>query len=66
MIVVLDASVVVKWLLKDPGQDAGTDKATELMKRVAGGALEALEPPHRLAEVGPCLLAKVRPLRPTM
>jgi predicted nucleic acid-binding protein len=60
VIVVVDASVVVKWLLKDPRREAGTDKATELMERVAGGTLEALEPPHWLAEVG-AVLARESP-----
>ncbi len=61
MIVVLDASVIVKWLLNDPGHEAGTEKATRLMELVANGTLNALEPPHWLAEVG-AVLARQSPL----
>jgi predicted nucleic acid-binding protein len=55
MTVVVDASVVVKWLLQDPEHEADTDKATQLMQSVALGDHVALQPAHWLAEVGAVL-----------
>jgi predicted nucleic acid-binding protein len=53
--VVVDASVIIKWLLQDPEREAGTEKATQLMDSVTRGDLSALQPPHWLAEVGTVL-----------
>jgi predicted nucleic acid-binding protein len=53
--VVVDASVVIKWLLQDPEREAGTEKATQLMESVTRGDLTALQPTHWLAEVGTVL-----------
>ena len=55
MIAVIDASVIVKWLLKDPQREAGTDKATQLMERVANGEQPVLQPTHWIVEVGAVL-----------
>ena len=55
MIVVIDASVVLKWLLQDPKWEAGTEKATRLMESVTSGEQSVLEPMHWLAEVGAVL-----------
>lgn len=60
MSVVLDASVIVKWLLEDPELEPGTDKATQLVERVVQGRESALQPPHWLAEVG-AMLARLSP-----
>jgi predicted nucleic acid-binding protein len=51
MIVVLDASVILKWLLEDPLREPDTDKASALMESVVEGKLEILQPVHWLAEV---------------
>jgi predicted nucleic acid-binding protein len=51
MIVVLDASVFLKWLIEDPLRESDTDKASALMKSVVEGELEILQPVHWLAEV---------------
>lgn len=48
---VLDASVIVKWLLRDPAREAHTAEALALMEAVAGGQVEVIQPPHWLAEV---------------
>jgi predicted nucleic acid-binding protein len=53
--VVVDASVVIKWLLQDPEREVDTDKATRLMQSVALGDQVALQPVHWLAEVGAVL-----------
>ena len=51
MIVVLDASVFLKWLIEDPLREPDTDKASAIMESVAEGELEILQPVHWLAEV---------------
>jgi len=58
--VVVDASVVIKWLLEDPEREAGTEKATQLMDSITRGELTALQPAHWLAEVG-AVLARESP-----
>ena len=60
MIAVIDASVIVKWLLQDPQREAGTDKATQLMERVANGEQPVLQPTHWIVEVG-AVLARESP-----
>ena len=51
MIVVIDASVVLKWLLEDPAREPDTEKASAIMESVVRGELEILQPAHWLAEV---------------
>jgi predicted nucleic acid-binding protein len=51
VIVVIDASVVLKWLLEDPAREPDTEKAFGLVESVARGRLEVLQPVHWLAEV---------------
>ena len=51
MIVVLDASVVLKWLIADPKREPDTEAAVELMQAVARGELKVLQPIHWLIEV---------------
>ena len=51
MIVVLDASVVLKWLLEDLAREPDTEKAFAVIESVVRGGLEILQPVHWLAEV---------------
>ncbi len=51
MIVVLDASVILKWLLEDPAREPDTEQAFALVESVVSGRLEILQPVHWLAEV---------------
>ena len=51
MTVVLDASVILKWLLEDPSRERDTEKAFALVESVVSGRLEILQPVHWLAEV---------------
>ena len=51
MTLVIDASVVIKWLLRDPAREVGTAQATALMEAVTGGNVEVLQPFHWLAEI---------------
>jgi predicted nucleic acid-binding protein len=60
VIAVVDASVVIKWLLQDPEREAGTDKATRLMERVTNGEQPILQPTHWIVEVG-AVLARESP-----
>ena len=50
MIAVIDASVVIKWLLQDPERETGTEKATQLMELVTNGEQPVLQPTHWLVE----------------
>jgi predicted nucleic acid-binding protein len=49
--VVLDASVILKWLLEDPSREPDTEKAFALVESVVSGKLAILQPVHWLAEV---------------
>jgi predicted nucleic acid-binding protein len=60
VIAVIDASVVIKWLLQNPEREAETDKATRLMERVTNGEQPALQPTHWIVEVG-AVLARESP-----
>lgn len=60
MTLVVDASVIIKWLLKDPQREADTDKATQLMKWVAEGHEAVIQPMHWLMEVG-AVLSRLSP-----
>ncbi len=57
---VLDASVIVKWLLRDPESEPHTAEALALMDAVAAGEVEVLQPPHWLAEVA-AVMARLSP-----
>jgi predicted nucleic acid-binding protein len=58
--VVLDASVIVKWLLQDPATEPHRAQAIALLESVIRGDLQILEPAHWLAEVG-AVLARLSP-----
>jgi len=58
--VVVDASVVVKWVLPDSEREAPTDEALALLQGIRAGNFEPLQPPHWLAEVA-AVLARLRP-----
>lgn len=60
MITVVDASVVIKWLLQDPAREADTEQATRLMARVTNGEQSSIQPVHWILEVG-AVLARVSP-----
>jgi predicted nucleic acid-binding protein len=60
VIAVIDASVVIKWLLQDPEREASTEKATQLMELVTNGEQPVLQPTHWLVEVG-AVLARESP-----
>lgn len=49
--VVLDASVIVKWVFPDRAREAHADRAVGVLRAVHAGRLAVVEPPHWLAEV---------------
>ena len=61
MNVVLDASVVVKWVLQDSQREYDTEVATHIMHGIAAGDIQATQPDHWLAEVA-AVLARLTPL----
>lgn len=60
MTLVLDASVIVKWLAADLEREADVDKALALMERVQTGEVSLVQPVHWLAEVA-AVLARLNP-----
>ncbi|HVT58652.1 MAG TPA: type II toxin-antitoxin system VapC family toxin [Thermoanaerobaculia bacterium] len=60
MKVVVDASVVVKWILPDFEREGQADHALALLRGVQAGSVEPIQPPHWLAEVA-AVLARLRP-----
>jgi predicted nucleic acid-binding protein len=58
--VVLDASVILKWLLEDPAREPDTEKAAAVIESVIQDKLEILQPVHWLAEVA-AVLARLTP-----
>ena len=60
MTVVLDASVLIKWLLADPKREQDTEHATALVQAVMSAEFDMLQPFHWLAEVG-AVLARLSP-----
>ncbi|HEY2677424.1 MAG TPA: type II toxin-antitoxin system VapC family toxin, partial [Steroidobacteraceae bacterium] len=56
----LDASVILKWLLEDPAREPDTDKATAAVQAVIDRRAELLQPVHWLAEVA-AILARLSP-----
>ena len=60
MIVVADASVALKWFLRDaPGEDH-QGQALHLLEQAVGGQVQLWQPPHFLAEVA-AVLARLKP-----
>jgi predicted nucleic acid-binding protein len=60
VIVVLDASVILKWLLEDPVREPDTEKAFTVVESIVNGGLEILQPMHWLAEVA-AVVSRVTP-----
>jgi predicted nucleic acid-binding protein len=49
--VVIDASVVLKWIFRSPGDEPDAPRALQLLSALGEGAITAIQPPHWLAEV---------------
>jgi predicted nucleic acid-binding protein len=57
---VLDASVIVKWVIPDPAIEPHVDQALGILRTVRAGGITMVQPPHWLAEVA-AVLARLRP-----
>lgn len=60
MIVVVDASVAVKWFLLFKPEEDHADKALSLLEQAADGRIVLCQPPHFIAEVV-AVLARLKP-----
>lgn len=60
MRVVVDASVIVKWVLPDPAREPDLDEARLLFDAIVRGDAVPFQPPHWLAEVG-AVIARLQP-----
>lgn len=58
--VVVDASVAVKWFLSFKPDEDDADRALKILRQVALGALTLVQPPHFIAEVA-AVLARLKP-----
>ena len=62
MILVVDASVAVKWFVPFSPAEANADKAVAILQRVGEGAAYLVQPPHFIAEVA-AVLARIKPAK---
>lgn len=60
MIVVVDASVAIKWFLAFKPEEDHADRALNLLEDIAQGPLQLCQPPHFIAEVA-AVLAREKP-----
>lgn len=60
MTLVLDASVLVKWLIPNPEREPNLERALAIMNGVQAGTIQLLQPVHWLAEVA-AVLARTSP-----
>lgn len=60
--VVLDASVVVKWIFSDRSQEFHTFEALQILDLIKESRLSVVQPPHWLAEVA-AVIARLEPGR---
>ena len=62
MILVVDASVAVKWFVPFSPAEANADIAVAVLQRVGEGAAYLVQPPHFIAEVA-AVLARIKPAK---
>jgi predicted nucleic acid-binding protein len=60
LILVLDASVVLKWFFRNREDEAHIDRAVAILKAVDANRFQLVQPPHSLAEVA-AVLAREKP-----
>ena len=60
MILVVDASVAIKWFLNFRDDEDHCRQAREILARVGDGRVRMMQPPHFLAEMG-SVLAREKP-----
>ncbi len=62
MILVVDASVAVKWFVPFSPAEANADMAVAILQGVGAGAAYLVQPPHFIAEVA-AVLARLKPAK---
>ena len=62
MILVLDASVVIKWFFSDEPNELHAQQALQILSAVGTGEVHLIQPPHFMAEVS-AVLAREKPER---
>ena len=60
MILVVDASVAIKWFLHFRPEEEDVPQALEILERLDTGDIEIIQPPHFVAEIG-AVLAREKP-----
>jgi predicted nucleic acid-binding protein len=60
VIVVVDASVAIKWFVSTQPDEAHADLALKILERSVLGAVEMVQPPHFIAEVA-AVLSRLKP-----
>lgn len=58
----VNASVAIKWIIRDPHTEPDADKAVAILRAIRGHSVEALAPPHWTAEVL-AVITRARPQR---
>lgn len=62
MILVLDASVVIKWFFRDEPDEQHAQRALQILHLMGIGQVRIIQPPHFMAEVS-AVLAREKPER---
>lgn len=60
MILVVDASVALKWFLGEREDESNAEEATAILRSIDAGRVHMVQPPHFLAEVA-AVLAREQP-----
>jgi len=60
MILVVDASVAIKWFFQNRDNETDCDLALTILENVDAGQIQLLQPPHFIAEVA-AVLAREKP-----
>lgn len=60
MIVVVDASVAIKWFVSVKPDEGHADRALRILEQAVRGSLQMVQPPHFIAEVA-AVLARLKP-----
>ncbi len=60
MKLVVDASVIVKWVFADSGREENAPRALSLLEAIRAGRVFPVQPPHWLAEVA-AVIARLSP-----
>jgi len=57
---VIDASVVIKWVIPNPKSEPFTPQALDILNNIQEGQITVLQPPHWLSEVA-AVLTRIAP-----